>query len=95
MSTDPTATRSIEEQKAKDLAIASMAVSIFLVFFSLGLLSFIGAIMGHIALGKLKVLGTLTHRGYALSGIFVGWIFSILAWLFVAVLGAAVIAAFI
>ena len=86
--------RAIEEQKAKDLAIASMAVSISLVFFSLGFLSFIGAIMGHVAMGKLNALGVTTHRGFALAAILVGWIVSALVVIFVLVLGAAVIAAF-
>lgn len=91
---DPTATRSVEEQKAKDLAIASMAVSIFLAFFTLGFLSFIGAIMGHVAMGKLNALGVLSHRGYALAGILVGWIFSALSVLLFVFIGAALIALF-
>lgn len=63
-----------QEQKAKDLAIASLAVSVSCIFMSAGLLSFIGAIIGHIALGKLKVTGNTSHTGFAMAGIIVGYI---------------------
>jgi hypothetical protein len=63
-----------QEQKAKDLAIASLAVSVSCIFMSAGLLSFIGAIMGHIALGKLKAIGNTSHTGFAMAGIIVGYI---------------------
>lgn len=62
------------EQKAKDLAIASLAVSISCIFMTLGTLSFIGSILGHIALGKLNACGNTSHRGFALSGIIVGYV---------------------
>ena len=67
-----------QEQKAKDLAIASLAVSVSCIFISLGLLSFIGAIIGHIALGKLKVAGNTSHTGFAMAGIIVGYIYTAL-----------------
>ena len=55
------------EQKGKDLAIASLAISISCIFMSLGTLSFIGSIVGHIALGKLKLTGNTSHRGFPLG----------------------------
>ena len=62
------------EQKGKDLAIASLAISISCIFVSLGTLSFIGSIIGHIALGKLKLTGNTSHRGFATAGIIVGYV---------------------
>ncbi len=62
------------EQKGKDLAIASLAISISCIFMSLGTLSFIGSIIGHIALGKLKLTGNTSHRGFATAGIIVGYV---------------------
>ena len=41
---------------------------------SLGTLSFIGSIIGHIALGKLKLTGNTSHRGFATAGIIVGYV---------------------
>jgi uncharacterized membrane protein len=61
------------EQKAKDLAISSLAVSVFCIFVSAGLLSFIGAIIGHIAWGRLKSVGNTSHTGFAMAGIIVGY----------------------
>jgi uncharacterized membrane protein len=62
-----------QEQKAKDLAIASLAVSVSCIFMTAGLLSFIGAIIGHIAWGRLKSVGNTSHTGFALAGIIVGY----------------------
>lgn len=62
------------EQKAKDLAISSMAVSIAAIPMSFGLLSIVGAILGHIAMRKLTEVGNTTHRGFATAGIIVGWV---------------------
>jgi hypothetical protein len=62
-----------QEQKAKDLAIASLAVSVSCIFMSAGSLSFIGAIIGHIAWGRLKSVGNTSHTGFALAGIIVGY----------------------
>jgi hypothetical protein len=62
------------EQKGKDLAISSLAISVSLILFSLGSLSFIGAIVGHIALGKLKAIGNTSHTGFAMAGIIVGYV---------------------
>jgi hypothetical protein len=38
-----------------------------------GLLSFIGAIIGHIAWGRLKSVGNTSHTGFAMAGIIVGY----------------------
>jgi hypothetical protein len=62
------------EQKGKDLAISSLAVSIACIFMTLGTLSFIGSILGHIALGKLKIAGNTSHKGFATAGIIVGYV---------------------
>jgi uncharacterized membrane protein len=62
-----------QEQKAKDLAIASLAVSVSCIFMTAGLLPFIGAIMGHIAWGRLKSVGNTSHTGFAMAGIIVGY----------------------
>jgi hypothetical protein len=37
------------------------------------LLSFIGAIIGHIAWGRLKSVGNTSHTGFAMAGIIVGY----------------------
>lgn len=63
-----------QEQRAKGLAIASLAVSIFCIFISAGLFSFIGSIIGHIAWGKLKSVGNTSHTGFAMAGIIVGYV---------------------
>ena len=62
-----------QEQKAKDLAITSLAVSVSCIFMTAGLLSFVGAIIGHIAWGRLKSVGNTSHTGFALAGIIVGY----------------------
>jgi hypothetical protein len=63
-----------QEQRAKGLAIASLAVSIFCIFISAGLFSFIGSIIGHIALNRLKRFGNTSHTGFAMAGIIVGYV---------------------
>lgn len=68
-----------EEQKAKDLAISSLAISIACIPMTFGLFSFAGAIVGHVALGKLQQVQNESHRGFALAGIIVGWTASALA----------------
>ena len=62
-----------QEQKAKGLATASLAVSISCIFLTAGLFSFIGAIIGHIAWGRLKSVGNTSHTGFAMAGIIVGY----------------------
>jgi Domain of unknown function (DUF4190) len=75
-----------EEQKAKDLAISSLAISVACIPLTLGFLSFIGAIVGHIALGKLQQTQNQSHRGFAIAGIIVGWTASALS-----VIGLAIV----
>jgi hypothetical protein len=70
-----------EEQNAKDLAIASLAVSVSCIFMTLGLFSFIGSIIGHKAMAKLNAVGNTTHKGFATAGIIVGYVATALAWL--------------
>lgn len=62
------------EQSGKDLAIASLAVSISCIFMTLGLFSFIGSIIGHKALNKLNSVGNTSHKGFATAGIIVGYV---------------------
>jgi hypothetical protein len=70
-----------EEQAAKDLAIASLAVSVSCIFMTLGLFAFIGSIIGHKAMGKLNAVGNVSHKGFATAGIIVGYVATALAWL--------------
>jgi hypothetical protein len=74
------------EQDAKagsGLAIASFVTSLALVFLSLGFLSFIGAILGHVSLSKLKKAGSTENRGLAIAGVIIGWVATALAWIVV------------
>jgi hypothetical protein len=73
------------EQDAKGgsgLAIASFVTSLALVFLSAGFLSFIGAILGHVSLSKLKKAGSTENRGLAVAGVIIGWVSTALAWIF-------------
>ena len=74
------------EQEAKagsGLAIASFVTSLALVFLSAGFLSFIGAILGHVSLSKLKKAGSTENRGLAIAGVIIGWVATALAWIVV------------
>lgn len=70
-----------EEQSARDLAISSLAVSISLIFMSLGLFSFIGSIIGHKAMAKLNAVGNTTHKGFATAGIIIGYVATAIGWI--------------
>ena len=73
------------EQDAKagsGLAIASFITSLALVFLSAGFLSFIGSILGHVSLSKLRKAGSDQNRGLAVAGIIIGWVSTALAWIF-------------
>ena len=73
------------EQDAKagsGLAIASFVTSIALVFLSAGFLAFIGSILGHVSLSKLKKAGSAENRGLAVAGVIIGWVSTALAWIF-------------
>jgi hypothetical protein len=54
------------------LAIASMVVSLMTFLFCGGTLSFVGAILGHVALGQINRTGQ-SGKGMAVTGIIVGW----------------------
>ena len=84
------------EQDAKTgsgLAIASFVTSLALIFLSAGFFSFIGAILGHVSLSKLKKSGSIQNRGLAVAGVIIGWVSTALAWLFVIVFIALVVGA--
>ena len=73
------------EQDAKagsGLAVASFVTSLALVFLSAGFLSFIGSILGHVSLSKLKKAGSTENRGLAVAGVIIGWVATALAWIF-------------
>ena len=73
------------EQDAKTgsgLAIGSFVTSLALIFVSAGFFSFIGAILGHVSLSKLKRAGSTQNRGLAVSGVIIGWVSTALAWIF-------------
>ena len=81
----PPASLNQSEQDAKagsGLAIASFVTSLALVFLSAGFLSFIGSILGHVSLSKLKKSGSAENRGLAVAGIIIGWVSTALAWVF-------------
>jgi hypothetical protein len=73
----------IARGRAKGFALASMITSISATLFTFGLFSFIGAILGHVAMSKLKSSGSSENKGFALTGIIVGWVASIFSWLIV------------
>ena len=64
------------------LAIASFVTSLALIFLSAGFLSFIGAILGHVSLSKLRKAGSTQNRGLAIAGVVIGWVATALAWIF-------------
>ena len=83
--TSPAPQLSPVEQDAKSgggLAIASFVTSLALIFLSAGFLSFIGSILGHVSLSKLKKAGSTENRGLAVAGVIIGWVSTALAWIF-------------
>ena len=83
--TSPAPQLSPVEQDAKSgggLAIASFVTSLALIFLSAGFLSFIGSILGHVSLSKLKKAGSIENRGLAVAGVIIGWVSTALAWIF-------------
>ena len=83
--TSPAPQLSQTEQDAKagsGLAVASFVTSLALVFLSAGFLSFIGSILGHVSLSKLRKAGSDQNRGLAVAGIIIGWVSTALAWIF-------------
>ncbi|MEN9380995.1 MAG: hypothetical protein RIR99_829 [Actinomycetota bacterium] len=73
------------EQDAKagsGLAIASFVTSLATIFVTAGFLSFIGSILGHVSLSKLKKAGSTENRGLAVAGVIIGWVSTAIAWIF-------------
>jgi hypothetical protein len=54
------------------LAVASLVVSLSTLLFTFGLFSFVGAILGHVALSNMRRTGK-GGRGLAIAGIAIGW----------------------
>jgi hypothetical protein len=80
----PIAPASQAEQDARagsGLAIASFVTSIATIFLTGGFLSFIGSILGHVSLSKLKKSGSVENRGLAVAGVIIGWVSTAIAWL--------------
>ena len=83
--TSPAPQLSQSEQDANagsGLAVASFVTSLALIFLSAGFLSFIGSILGHVSLSKLKKSGSTQNRGLAMAGVIIGWVSTALAWIF-------------
>ena len=81
----PPASLNQSEQDAKagsGLAIASFVTSLALIFVSAGFLSFIGSILGHVSLSKLRKAGSAENRGLAIAGVIIGWVSTALAFIF-------------
>ena len=81
----PPASLNQSEQDAKagsGLAIASFVTSLALIFISAGFLSFIGSILGHVSLSKLRKAGSTENRGLAVAGVIIGWVSTALAFIF-------------
>lgn len=70
----PDSVVSQDEQKAKDLAITSLAISLFAGLCTFGLLGFIGSIIGHRAIKALEAVNNQSHRGFATAGIIIGYV---------------------
>jgi hypothetical protein len=81
----PPAPLSQSEQDAKSgsgLAIAAFVTSLATLFLTAGFFSFIGSILGHVSLSKLKKAGSDQNRGLAVAGVIIGWVSTALAWIF-------------
>lgn len=76
-------TQELAQGRAKGFALASFITSITATIFTLGTLSFVGAILGHVALSKLKSSGSNENRGFAIAGIIIGWVASVFTWLLI------------
>ena len=73
------------EQDAKagsGLAIAAFVTSLATIIVTAGFLSFIGSILGHVSLSKMKKAGSTENRGLAVAGIIIGWVSTAIAWIF-------------
>jgi hypothetical protein len=70
-----------DKKSGSGLAIGAFVTSLATLFLTAGFFSFIGSILGHVALSKLKKAGSDENRGLAVAGIIIGWISTALAWL--------------
>ena len=68
-----------DAKSGSGLAIASFVTSLALFLLFLGIFSFIGAILGHVSLSKLKKAGSTQNRGLAIAGVIIGWVATALA----------------
>ena len=79
----PSLNQSEQDAKAgSGLAIASFVTSLALILLSAGFLSFIGSILGHVSLSKLRKAGSNQNRGLAVAGVIIGWVATALSWIF-------------
>jgi hypothetical protein len=70
-----------DKKSGSGLAIGAFVTSLATLFLTAGFFSFIGSILGHVALSKLKKAGSDENRGLAVAGIIIGWISTALAWI--------------
>ncbi len=59
--------------RTNGMAVGALVTSLAGVIFTAGMGSFVGAILGHIALGQIKRTGE-QGRGMALAGVIIGWV---------------------
>jgi hypothetical protein len=71
-----------DPKSGSGLAIASFVTSLALFLLFLGIFSFIGAILGHVSLSKLRKTGSTQNRGLAVAGVIIGWVATALSWIF-------------
>ena len=82
---NPSPQLSPAEQDARSgsgLAIAAFVTSLALFLLFLGIFSFIGAILGHVSLSKLRKTGSTQNRGLAVAGVIIGWVATAISWIF-------------
>jgi hypothetical protein len=70
-----------DKKSGSGLAIGAFVTSLATLFLTAGFFSFIGSILGHVALSKLKKAGSDENRGLAVAGIIIGWVSTALAWI--------------
>jgi hypothetical protein len=81
-STPPLSQSEQDGKTGGGLAIAAFVTSLATIFLTAGFFSFIGSILGHVSLSKLKKAGSDQNRGLAVAGVIIGWVSTGLAWLF-------------
>ena len=70
-----------DKKSGSGIAIGAFVTSLATLFLTAGFFSFIGSILGHVALSKLKKAGSDENRGLAVAGIIIGWVSTALAWI--------------